>query len=180
MKKNGFLSDIILGVVVIAVLVGLRAFVFTPVEVVGDSMDPTLQDGERVIALKNTDLKRFDIVTFPAPDAAGKNYIKRIIGLPGDTVEYKDDVLYVNGKAMKETYLDEYKEALDDGQPLTPDFTLETYFDSATVPDGYLFVMGDNRRISKDSRIIGYIAEKNVTGDVRFCFWPFDRFGTVE
>jgi len=73
----------------------LRQYVFTPVIVKGDSMDPTLHDGERVIALKNTEIERFDIITFEAPDEAGKNYIKRVIGLPGDQVSYQNDTLYM-------------------------------------------------------------------------------------
>ena len=156
-----------------AILIGLRHFVFTPVVVKGDSMDPTLIDGERVIALKNTEIKRFDIVTFPAPDDPGKNYIKRVIGLPGDTIEYKNDELYINGKEYEEPYL-------DDDQPLTSDFTLNDLFGAEKVPEGELFVLGDNRRISKDSRIIGMIKEKNIMADVKFVFWPLDRFGTVD
>ena len=157
-----------------AILIGLRHFVFTPVVVKGDSMDPTLIDGERVIALKNTEIKRFDIVTFPAPDDPGKNYIKRVIGLPGDTIEYKNDELYINGKEYEEPYLDEFKGELEDDQPLTSDFTLNDLFGAE------LFVLGDNRRISKDSRIIGMIKEKNIMADVKFVFWPLDRFGTVD
>ena len=89
----------------------LRQFVFTPVVVRGHSMDPTLADGERVITLKNTEINRFDIITFPAPDEPDKNYIKRVIGLPGDTIAYKDDTLYINGKEVDEPYLDEFKKA---------------------------------------------------------------------
>lgn len=163
-----------------AILIGLRHFVFTPVVVKGDSMDPTLIDGERVIALKNTEIKRFDIVTFPAPDDPGKNYIKRVIGLPGDTIEYKNDELYINGKEYEEPYLDEFKGELEDDQPLTSDFTLNDLFGAEKVPEGELFVLGDNRRISKDSRIIGMIKEKNIMADVKFVFWPLDRFGTVN
>ena len=163
-----------------AILIGLRHFVFTPVVVKGDSMDPTLIDGERVIALKNTEIKRSDIVTFPAPDDPGKNYIKRVIGLPGDTIEYKNDELYINGKEYEEPYLDEFKGELEDDQPLTSDFTLNDLFGAEKVPEGELFVLGDNRRISKDSRIIGMIKEKNIMADVKFVFWPLDRFGTVD
>jgi signal peptidase I len=152
-----------------AILIGLRHFVFTPVVVKGDSMDPTLIDGERV-----------DIVTFPAPDDPGKNYIKRVIGLPGDTIEYKNDELYINGKEYEEPYLDEFKGELEDDQPLTSDFTLNDLFGAEKVPEGELFVLGDNRRISKDSRIIGMIKEKNIMADVKFVFWPLDRFGTVD
>lgn len=163
--------------ILVAILFGLRHYVFTPVVVKGDSMDPTLADGERVIALKNTEVKRFDIVTFPAPDDPGKNYIKRVIGLPGDTIEYKSDQLYINGKKVAEPYLDQFKKELTDDQPLTYDFNLKDLFGAEKVPAGELFVLGDNRRISKDSRIIGMIKEKNIMADVKFVFWPLDRFG---
>ncbi|WP_313631332.1 signal peptidase I [Enterococcus devriesei] len=166
--------------ILVAILFGLRHYVFTPVVVKGDSMDPTLADGERVIALKNTEVKRFDIVTFPAPDDPGKNYIKRVIGLPGDTIEYKSDQLYINGKKVAEPYLDEFKKELKDDQPLTYDFNLKDLFGAEKVPAGELFVLGDNRRISKDSRIIGMIKEKNIMADVKFVFWPLDRFGTID
>ena len=173
-------KTIIYFLILAAILIGLQHFVFTPVVVKGDSMDPTLADGERVIALKNTEIKRFDIVTFPAPDDEGKNYIKRVIGLPGDTIEYKDDQLYINGKKTDEPYLDEYKGELTDSQPLTYDFNLKDLYGSEKIPEGELFVLGDNRRISKDSRIIGMIKEKNIMADVKFVFWPLNRFGTVD
>lgn len=173
-------KSIIWFLILAVILIGLRHFVFTPVVVKGDSMDPTLIDGERVIALKNTEVKRFDIVTFPAPDDEGKNYIKRVIGLPGDTVEYKNDELYINGKKYDEPYLDEFKGELTDGQPLTYDFNLNELSGTEKVPKGQLFVLGDNRRISKDSRIIGMIQEKDIMADVKFVFWPFDRFGIVD
>lgn len=174
------LKNLLFIAVLIAVLFALRKFVFTPVVVRGDSMDPALADGERVIALKNTSIKRFDIVTFPAPDEAGVNYIKRVIGLPGDTIEYKDDTLYINGKKFTESYLKEYKSQLTDGNPLTYDFSLEEVTGTTKVPAGKLFVMGDNRRISKDSRSIGFISEEVVLGDVKFVFWPLDKLGSVE
>lgn len=173
-------KSIIWFLILAVILVGLRHFVFTPVVVKGDSMDPTLIDGERVIALKNTDIKRFDIVTFPAPDDEGKNYIKRVIGLPGDIIEYKNDELYINNKKYDEPYLDEFKGKLTDGQPLTYDFNLKELTGSEKVLDGELFVLGDNRRISKDSRIIGMIKEKDIMADVKFVFWPLNRFGTVD
>jgi signal peptidase I len=152
----------------------LRAFVFQPVVVRGHSMDPTLTDGEWSIALKNTKIERFDIITFPAPDQPKKSYIKRVIGLPGETVEYKNDILYIDGKEHKEPYLDEFKQAVTDGQPLTADVP------PTKVPAGHYFVMGDNRRNSKDSRYIGSIDEKTISGDVKFVLWPFDRFGVLS
>ncbi|EGO9264831.1 signal peptidase I [Enterococcus faecalis] len=152
----------------------LRQFVFTPVVVRGHSMDPTLADGERVITLKNTEINRFDIITFPAPDEPDKNYIKRVIGLPGDTIAYKDDTLYINGKEVDEPYLDGFKKALTDGQPLTGDFSLKE-----KVPADSYFVLGDNRRNSKDGRVIGFIHKKDILGEVKFVMWPFSRFGPI-
>lgn len=156
----------------------LRQYVFTPVIVKGDSMDPTLHDGERVIALKNTEIERFDIITFEAPDEAGKNYIKRVIGLPGDQVSYQNDTLYINGQAYDEPYLDEFKAAVADGFPLTSDFDMGL-FGVEVIPEGQILVLGDNRRISKDSRQLGLIDEATILGDVKFVFWPIADFGML-
>lgn len=73
-------------------------FLISPVTVNGKSMDPTLHDGEHLFINKVSDPKRFDIIVFPAPDEENAEYIKRVIGLPGDKVEYKEDQLYINGK----------------------------------------------------------------------------------
>ncbi|WP_348923048.1 signal peptidase I [Enterococcus rotai] len=179
LKSKELLNTILFFVGLAVLLFLLRQFVFTPVVVKGHSMDPTLADGERVIALKNTEIKRFDIVTFPAPDEPKKSYIKRVIGLPGDTVEYKSDVLYINDKEVKEPYLDEFKSAVTDGSPLTLDFTLSEVTGEQKVPEGEYFVMGDNRRNSKDGRMIGFINKKDISGDVKFVLWPLNRFGTI-
>ena len=94
----------------------IRIFLFTPIVVDGESMMPTLENGDRMIVNKigytigKPD--RFDIVVFHAPEQ--KDYIKRVIGLPGDEVEYRDDVLYINGKPIEEPYLDQYKAEVTD------------------------------------------------------------------
>lgn len=161
--------------IVIAVLLagGIRYFIFAPIIVDGLSMMPTLHDHDRMIvnklAYKIGEPNRFDIIVFHAEE--GKDYIKRVIGLPGDHIEYKDDTLYVNGKAYKEPYLDEYKKQLVDG-PLTESFTLEEITGRKTVPKGYLFVMGDNRRFSKDSRHIGFIPMEKIVGKASIVYWP--------
>lgn len=180
MKVKEVVKTILMYVVMIGAVIALRHYVFTPVEAIGDSMKPTLNDGERMFGLKHTDIERFDIVTFPAPDDPGRDYVKRVIGLPGDTVAYKNDQLYINGKKYDEPYLDEFKGELTDGQPLTYDFSLNELTGTEKVPKGQLFVLGDNRRISKDSRIIGMIQEKDIMADVKFVFWPLNRFGTVD
>ncbi len=179
MKKE-WLKTVLYLAALFAVLWLLRHFIFTPVIVKGDSMDPTLQDGERVIALLNTDVKRFDIVTFPAPDEEGKNYIKRVIALPGETVEYREGILYIDGKKTAEPYLDRYEKQITDGLPLTLGPHQETSFSFGKLPQGEILVLGDNRRISKDSRSIGFIKEKNIVGDVKFIFWPLQQFGFIK
>ena len=180
MKVKEVVKTILMYVVMIVAVIALRHYVFTPVEAIGDSMKPTLNDGERMFGLKHTDIERFDIVTFPAPDDPGRDYVKRVIGLPGDTVAYKNDQLYINGKKYDEPYLDEYKANLTDGQPLTNDFDLQRLFGHEKVPAGQLFVLGDNRRISKDGRIIGMIDEEAILTNVKFVFWPPNRIGTVD
>ncbi|QHA91772.1 signal peptidase I [Bacillus sp. N1-1] len=159
----------------------VRYFIFAPIVVDGESMMPTLQDRDRMIVNKISynigDAERFDIIVFEAPE--GKDYIKRVIGLPGDKVEYKGDMLYVNGKAMKEPYLESYKEDLLEGN-LTYDFDLTGVTGEATVPEGHLFVMGDNRQHSKDSRSIGFVPVEKVIGEANVIFWPLNDIQVME
>lgn len=159
---------LLVGVIVAFVI---RAFLFTPVAVDGASMEPTLQDQDRMIVTKIGEPKRFEIIVFHAPE--NKDYIKRVIGLPGDRIEFKDDTLYINGEPYDEPYLNEYKQEITDGGPLTDSFTLlDTPVRSEVVPEGHLFVMGDNRRNSKDSRHIGAVPMDKVVGKTNVIFWP--------
>ncbi|WP_342042811.1 signal peptidase I [Bacillus sp. OTU2372] len=155
----------------------IRTFLLTPIVVEGASMMPTIQDQDRIVVSKIGEPKRFDIVVFHASE--NTDYIKRVIGLPGDRIEYKDDTLFVNGKAYKEPYLDEYKREIENG-PLTESFKLEeTAVGSATVPKGHLFVMGDNRRKSKDSRHIGAIPLDKVIGTTKIVFYPIKEIKII-
>jgi signal peptidase I len=156
----------------------IRMFFFTPIVVDGASMEPTLQDQDRMIVTKIGEPKRFDIIVFHAPE--NKDYIKRVIGLPGDRIEYKDDILYINGKAYDEPYLDKYKSELKDGGTLTDSFTLkETAVGKDVVPEGHLFVMGDNRRWSKDSRKIGAIPLGKVVGTTKIVYFPINDIKVI-
>ena len=179
MKKEWLKTILYFGGLLI-VLWLLRQFVFTPVIVKGDSMDPTLHNDERVIALLNFDVERFDIVTFPAPDEPGKNYIKRVIGLPKEVVEYRNDTLFIDGKAVEEPYLDQYKKELTDGLPLTLGNGQQESFSFDEIPPGKVLVLGDNRRISKDSRSIGFIEKDQLAGDVKLIFWPLEDIGLIN
>lgn len=158
----------------------IRVFLFTPIVVDGESMMPTLEHGDRMIVNKIGynigNPGRFDIIVFHAPEE--KDYIKRIIGLPGDHIAYEDDQLYINGEPIDEPYLDEYKQGING--TLTEDFTLEEKINASTIPEGTVFVMGDNRRASKDSRIIGVVPMEEVVGSTSFIFWPFEEAGIVK
>lgn len=155
----------------------IRYFLFAPIVVDGFSMMPTLHNGDRMIVNKLGKANRFDIIVFHAPEQ--KDYIKRVIGLPGDTVEYKNDTLYINGVAQEEPYLEKYKQQNYEG-PFTEDFTLEEIIGEKTVPEGELFVLGDNRRSSKDSRHIGTISLDKVIGDTKLVYWPPKDFRVVK
>ena len=151
----------------------IRYFFFAPIVVDGDSMMPTLHNQDRMIVNKIGYMigkpDRFDIVVFHA--TVDKDYIKRVIGLPGDEIEYRDDVLYINGEPYEEPYLDEYKEELPTG-PLTEDFTLEDIIGQKKVPEGHIFVLGDNRRYSRDGRHIGTVSLEQVLGKTKVVYWP--------
>ncbi|EUJ27378.1 putative type-I signal peptidase [Listeria floridensis FSL S10-1187] len=171
--KGGFFSSAFgwMKIIILALVVAfaIRYFLISPVTVYGDSMDPTLHDGEHLFINKLSTPKRFDIIVFPAPDEEGSEYIKRIIGLPGDTIEYKKDTLYINGKKYEEPYLDAEKKELGGSGYLTKNFKLQdlpAVKSAKVVPKNQLFVLGDNRRISKDSRYIGFIKQEDVIGKV--------------
>lgn len=141
----------------------------TPVIVSGTSMSPTLKESEQVIVYKNNNIKNGDIVSFKAPDEAETYYIKRVIAIEGDTLEYRDGNLYINGEFVEEPYLDDLKhsERLKDANGVTtPNFTLSDLSSTkdGKVPKDKLFVMGDNRIDSKDSRYFGFIDVDSVIG----------------
>ncbi|WP_342044306.1 signal peptidase I [Bacillus sp. OTU530] len=173
-----WIKAIVVAVVLAAVI---RHFLFAPILVDGVSMMPTLHNRDRMIVNKLGynlgEPKRFDIIVFRATE--DKDYIKRVIGLPGDRIEYKNDVLYVNGKAYEEPYLETYKKQVTEGS-LTYDFTLEEVTGARTVPKGQLFVMGDNRRFSKDSRTIGTISMDQVIGKANIVYWPIKDARIIE
>lgn len=169
-------------VIAFALAAFIRYVLFTPIVVDGESMMPTLQSGDRMVvnkvSYKVADIHHEDIVVFHAPEK--KDYIKRVIGIAGDTIEYKNDVLYRNGKMIEEPYLKPYKSAIQDGGTLTEDFKLKDYTQREKVPKGYVFVMGDNRRNSKDSRHIGLIPEEKILGKTNIVFWPLNQLGVVK
>lgn len=202
MSAKEWVKEIIWFLGLLAIMLIVKKYIMFPVAVSGHSMDPTLQDRERIMAVKLSKIDRFDIVTFPAPDKPGDNYVKRIIGMPGDTVAYDNDKLLINGKEVAEPYLDEYKQSLAEGEVFT---TLDTYLldktitptkddrwvtsfeltdlngiNEAVIPEGKVLVLGDNRPVSKDGRYIGLIDMKDISGELKFSFWPLSKFGMIK
>lgn len=152
---------IIIGVVLV------RSFIVTPVRVDGASMMPTLKNNDILLLNKmDRSYQRFDIVVI---EYNNTRLVKRIIGLPGDMIEYKNNKLYVNGKYVKEEFL----------SAQTDDFTIR-YLGENKVPKDCYFVMGDNRENSMDSRMIGFIPKKQILGVTNFTLFPFQKFGTIE
>ena len=166
---NKRIKDILeYALIIIAVLL-FREFLYSPIRVSGSSMVPTLKDGDIMIldkiGYRINGLKRFDIVVIKYNN---EKIIKRVIGLPGDYIEYKDNILYVNGKEIKE----EYK------RDITNNFSLKD-LGYEKIPENKYLVLGDNRSISKDSRIIGLIDKEDIEGYTGIIVFPFKRIGNV-
>ena len=156
--------DLVFALMVAALML---VFVVQPVKVEGTSMLPRLKDGERIFVNKLIyyglpKLKRGDIVVFWFPDDPSKSYIKRVIGLPGDTVEIRDGRVLVNNQEFEEP-------ELDPGLNLAREFMRPT-----VVKDHYYFVMGDDRDHSSDSRRWGLVPEKYIYGKALLRYWPLD------
>ena len=161
-------------IVAFIIVGGVYFFLGRPFTVSGASMYPTLHNGDRMVLSKVGDVHRFDVVILKAPDE-NVEYIKRVIGMPGDTVEMKSGVLYINGKKVDQPFIN--TEALAKQTVFIDDFTLEGLTGEAKVPEGKYFVLGDNRGVSKDSRMIGFIDRSAIEGKAVFTIWPFGRIG---
>jgi signal peptidase I len=147
----------------IAMLVQL--FIVKPFTIPSVSMEPTLMVGDRVLVNRLTyhfrDPRRGDVVVFPSP-IEDENLIKRIVAVGGDTVEVKDGALYLNGQRQAE--------------PQLKDQTIDGVFPLTTIPAGYVFMMGDNRNDSADSRVFGPVSTKALLGKAFVVYWPIRRW----
>lgn len=167
-KQKSFIRELM--AMALQLFVMLMAFLFIQTYFVstalvsGESMEPTLSDGDYLLINKYSELERFDVVIFTPPDKPDVQYVKRIIGLPGDTIEYIDNQLYLNGKQVDEPYVDYH--TTYDGVQFIENYSLDTLFNRDTVPDGHYFVIGDNRDNSRDSRSFGYVPYDSVIGSV--------------
>jgi signal peptidase I len=147
----------------------INVFFFQNFWIPTGSMEPTLECGDTIIVNKCCYWRgtpgRGDIVVFNYPEDVHKCYIKRVIGLPGEKVEIKNNTVYINGQAISESYVKE-KEFAD--------------YSSVKVPDGHYFVLGDNRNNSEDSRAWGFLPKKNLVGKAVFRFWPVRRMAIIH
>lgn len=157
-------------IIIILVVLFIKAFIVTPIKVNGESMYPTLEEGDIMILNKTAYYfnkpERFDIVVVNMPD---EYLIKRVIGLPGEHIEYKNNTLYVDGKKVKENFK----------HGVTANFNIEE-LGSDTIPLNTYLVLGDNRENSLDSRELGFIREDQLLGRTSLIILPFNRFGSVN
>lgn len=167
---NKQIKEILPYIIIIIVVVLIRSFIITPIIVSGDSMKPNLHNKEilleKKIGYNSTSIKRFDIVVIKNDN---EEIIKRIIGMPGEHISYKNNKLYVNDKFMETNF--NYRD--------TNDFNLEEICSCTSIPEGKYLVLGDNRPISKDSRIIGLVDEKDILGKAVYRIWPISKFGDI-
>lgn len=172
---------------IVGVFAVLRLYFVTPVSVKGHSMDPTLADGQKMLTLKTDQISRLDIITLQEPDDLEKLAVKRVIGLPGEKVTMKNDQLSINGKLLEEDYLAEYQDLFAKDQ-LVETYAYNDHFQQIaqnaltftsdfelTVPEGQYLVLGDNRLVSKDSRMFGFVDESYVEGKVIWRYWPLNQ-----
>jgi len=152
----------------IAILVVI--FVVQPVKVEGTSMEPRLEPQDRIFVNKFvyyfSGVARADIVVFWYPKDKTKSFIKRVIGLPGETIEVRSGVVYLNGEKLAEPYL--AGEFDNDSYPLQ------------VVPAEHYFVLGDHRNSSNDSRDWGFVPEQNIFGEAVFRYWPLSKLGLIR
>ncbi|MEW6059666.1 MAG: signal peptidase I, partial [Actinomycetota bacterium] len=194
-RKRSFLREIpILVLIALAIAILVKTFLIQAFYIPSVSMEPTLVPGDRVLvnklAYRFGDIHRGDVIVFQNPDptkipdrswigsvlhwlgeglgfhqSEDEDLIKRVVGLPGDTVEARDGYVYVNGERLTEPYL--------------PEGTTTVMPRSWTVPPGNLFVLGDNRSNSGDSRLFGFVPEDNVIGKAFVIIWPPSNIGRL-
>ncbi|MEB9673989.1 MULTISPECIES: signal peptidase I [Bacillus cereus group] len=171
MKKKSLIEFLQISTFVIAMVVLLlRIFVFFPYSISGESMSPTIHNNERVLVNKLifqiSSVKRFDMVAIQT-ESSNKSLIKRIIGLPGETLEYKKNTLYINGQKVEDPFNDN-----------TNDFSLINTYNLKEIPSDKYLVLGDNRPFSHDSRSldIGLISKSEIKGKIQIRFSPLDTF----
>lgn len=165
-------------VIAVVLVILIRMFIFKPFIVDGPSMQPNFFTGERLIVSEWIYYfrapERGEVIVFHAN--AEKDYIKRVIGLPGERVSISDGIVYINGEPLDEPYIEEAIKEYKDATGANYNYD----FPETVVPNGEVFVMGDNRVDSTDSRIIGSIAYSEIIGRADIIFWPLSKFSIIK
>ncbi|MGT2833098.1 signal peptidase I [Streptococcus halotolerans] len=194
-----FIKEWGLFILFLMVFLVTRWLIWFPVTVDGHSMDPTLADREKLLVVKTATIDRFDmVVAEEVENGTKKQIVKRVVGMPGDTITYKNDKLYVNNKETKETYLTDYKKRYEKDK-LQKTYSYNPYFQSLAqasdaftqdnsgktsftvkVPKDQYYLLGDDRIVSKDSRAVGTFKKDTIVGEVKFRYWPFTKIGTLK
>ncbi len=158
----------------IVILFLLVNFIATTVKIKGSSMQPILQDQERIIILKlgltKNHIDRFDIIVFSIPDINHKKLIKRVIGLPNEQIEIRGGEIYINNRILKQHGGSTSSIIRADSVSIEP----------IRIPENHYFVIGDNPCMSQDSREFGLIPRTNIIGKAILRYWPFSRFGKIS
>ena len=170
-KAGGFVEFLIILTVAFVLVFGfVRPFVLEAFRIPSESMVPTLAVGDRVFVNKFiyrfTEPERGDVVVFESVNGGEEDLIKRVVGVPGDEIEVRSGTLLVNGEPQNEPYLN--REIPDD-----------SFFGPSRLSEGEVFVMGDNRANSADSRVFGPLPVENIEGEAFMRFWPPTRIGTL-
>ena len=164
-----FLKEIVETIVLALVLFLVINLLTARVRVDGPSMEPSYQHNNRVVVSKVSywfgDIERGDVIVFPAPPNPDEDYIKRVIGLPGDMIKVTNGTVFVNEIPIEEPYIS--------SPPISN-------LRETRVPDDMVFVMGDNRNVSSDSRSWGPLEIEEIIGKAVFVYWPLDKIRVVE
>ncbi len=156
------IKELVPYVLIVIFVVLLRTFIITPVRVDGASMDNTLKDGQVLLLYKLAKVNRYDIVVVDEENI-DEVIIKRVYGMPGDTIEINHNSILINGKVIDDQY----------GVGKTSDYA------EITLKDDEYFVLGDNREVSKDSRYFGTVKESEIKGQTIYRLWPFTKLGKI-
>ncbi len=166
-ELRGWTRDLLLALGLATVII---VFLYQPVKVEGTSMAPLLSDQERIfinkLVYRFEPIERGDVVVFWYPLDRSKSFIKRVVGLPGETVEMRQGRVYVDGKRLEEPYV-------------PPKYADGSTYGPIRVPPDEFFVMGDHRVSSNDSRVFGPVASRFIYGKAVFAYWPVERFGSI-